>query len=155
MVKPSKSFCLSVCLVQGFNVVDQEKIDKFMLELDGTENKCKIQVVSLTRHLPPPSPHLSVSPVCLSTAKFGANAILGVSLAVCKAGAAEKGVPLYRHIADLAGHKDVILPVPVSEKVSFGGARFLPERLSLEQYNCLAITDHVYSSFLPLFSQGL
>lgn len=50
----------------------------------------------------------------LFTAKFGANAILGVSLAVCKAGAAEKGVPLYRHIADLAGHKDVILPVPVS-----------------------------------------
>ena len=47
-------------------------------------------------------------------AKFGANAILGVSLAVCKAGAAEKGVPLYRHIADLAGNKDVILPVPVS-----------------------------------------
>lgn len=56
----------------------------------------------------------SVWPVSLSTAKFGANAILGVSLAVCKAGAAEKGVPLYRHIADLAGHKDVILPVPVS-----------------------------------------
>ncbi|TNN29672.1 Beta-enolase [Liparis tanakae] len=55
-----------------------------MLELDGTENK----------------------------SQFGANAILGVSLAVCKAGAAEKGVPLYRHIADLAGNKDVILPVP-------------------------------------------
>lgn len=48
-----------------------------------------------------------------STAKFGANAILGVSLAVCKAGAAEKGVPLYRHIADLAGNPEVILPVPV------------------------------------------
>lgn len=47
------------------------------------------------------------------TAKFGANAILGVSLAVCKAGAAEKGVPLYRHIADLAGNQEVILPVPV------------------------------------------
>lgn len=57
--------------------------------------------------------------VRLSIAKFGANAILGVSLAVCKAGAAEKGVPLYRHIADLAGHKDVILPVPVSEKDLF------------------------------------
>lgn len=52
---------------------------------------------------------------CLpSPAKFGANAILGVSLAVCKAGAAEKGVPLYRHIADLAGNPEVILPVPVS-----------------------------------------
>ncbi|XP_016117405.1 beta-enolase-like [Sinocyclocheilus grahami] len=72
-------------LEKKFSVVDQEKIDKFMLELDGTENK----------------------------SKFGANAILGVSLAVCKAGAAEKGVPLYRHIADLAGNKDVILPVPV------------------------------------------
>ena len=54
------------------------------------------------------------------TAKFGANAILGVSLAVCKAGAAEKGVPLYRHIADLAGHKDVILPVPVSTRKWIG-----------------------------------
>lgn len=50
----------------------------------------------------------------VSSAKFGANAILGVSLAVCKAGAAEKGVPLYRHIADLAGNPNVILPVPVS-----------------------------------------
>lgn len=50
----------------------------------------------------------------VSSAKFGANAILGVSLAVCKAGAAEKGVPLYRHIADLAGNPKVILPVPVS-----------------------------------------
>lgn len=48
------------------------------------------------------------------SAKFGANAILGVSLAVCKAGAAEKGVPLFRHIADLAGNPEVILPVPVS-----------------------------------------
>ena len=45
---------------------------------------------------------------------FGANAILGVSLDVCKAGAAEKGVPLYRHIADLAGNPDLVLPVPVS-----------------------------------------
>ena len=50
----------------------------------------------------------------LPPAKFGANAIPGVSLAVCKAGAAEKGVPLYRHIADLAGNPELILPVPVS-----------------------------------------
>lgn len=53
-------------------------------------------------------------------AKFGANAILGVSLAVCKAGAAEKGVPLYRHIADLAGNPEVILPVPVSSREMVG-----------------------------------
>ncbi|XP_043928060.1 gamma-enolase-like isoform X2 [Protopterus annectens] len=46
----------------------------------------------------------------LGKAKFGASAVLGVSLAVCKAGAAEKGVPLYRHIADLAGNEDLVLP---------------------------------------------
>ena len=45
-----------------------------------------------------------------------ANAILGVSLAVCKAGAAEKDVPLYRHIADLAGNTELVLPVPVRHK---------------------------------------
>lgn len=104
--------------VQKLSVVEQEKIDKFMIELDGTENKC--------RWLPVPPETTCVhqqssckmlrshKPTFSSSAKFGANAILGVSLAVCKAGAAEKGVPLYRHIADLAGNKDVILPVPVS-----------------------------------------
>lgn len=51
---------------------------------------------------------------CNLPAKFGANAILGVSLAVCKAGAAERELPLYRHIAQLAGNSDLILPVPVS-----------------------------------------
>lgn len=52
--------------------------------------------------------------ILLPSAQFGANAILGVSLAICKAGAAEKGVPLYRHIADLAGNTELVLPVPVS-----------------------------------------
>lgn len=55
-------------LKESFQVTEQEAIDNFMIKLDGTENK----------------------------SKFGANAILGVSLAVCKAGAAQKGVPLYR-----------------------------------------------------------
>lgn len=59
--------------------------------------------------------HFCVLSIHIS-AKFGANAILGVSLAVCKAGAAKKGVPLYRHIADLAGNPEVILPVPVSSR---------------------------------------
>ena len=68
------------------DVMDQRAFDKFLLDIDGTENKSKL----------------------------GANAILGVSMAATKAAAAAKGVPLYRHIADVAGHKDVILPVPVS-----------------------------------------
>lgn len=53
---------------QGLEVTQQKEIDQLILKLDGTENK----------------------------SKFGANAILGVSLAVCKAGAAKKGVPLYK-----------------------------------------------------------
>ena len=48
--------------------LEQNKIDEMMLKMDGTDNKNKL----------------------------GANAILGVSMAVCKAGAAHKGVPLYR-----------------------------------------------------------
>mmetsp|Transcript_654 Transcript_654/g.802 ORF Transcript_654/g.802 Transcript_654/m.802 type:complete len:464 (+) Transcript_654:144-1535(+) len=44
--------------------------------------------------------------------KLGANAILGVSLAVCRAGAATCKVPLYQHIANLAKNQKVVLPVP-------------------------------------------
>lgn len=54
----------------------------------------------------------------MSAAQFGANAILGVSLAICKAGAAEKGAPLYRHIADLAGNTELVLPVPVRKLIT-------------------------------------
>nr|QWE91325.1 enolase [Placidida sp.] len=74
----------------GKDPAAQESIDKFMVEeLDATQNEwgwCK--------------------------SKLGANAILAVSLAVCKAGAAAVGVPLYRHIANLAGNKTLTLPVP-------------------------------------------
>uniref|UniRef100_A0A8C5C5F8 Beta-enolase n=2 Tax=Gadus morhua TaxID=8049 RepID=A0A8C5C5F8_GADMO len=94
---------------KNFSVVDQEKIDKFMLELDGTENK----------------------------SKFGANAILGVSLAVCKAGAAEKGVPLYRHIADLAGNKDVILPVPAFNVIN--GGSHAGNKLAMQEFMILPV----------------
>lgn len=70
---------------ENIDVKDQSKVDEFLIKLDGSQNKSKL----------------------------GANAILGVSLAVAKAGAAEKGVPLYVHISDLAGtKKPYVLPVP-------------------------------------------
>ncbi|KAL7838064.1 hypothetical protein AOLI_G00264680 [Acnodon oligacanthus] len=96
-------------LEKKLSVVDQEKIDSLMLELDGTENK----------------------------SKFGANAILGVSLAVCKAGAAEKGVPLFRHIADLAGHKDVILPVPAFNVIN--GGSHAGNKLAMQEFMILPV----------------
>uniref|UniRef100_A0A3Q1LMT0 Beta-enolase n=1 Tax=Bos taurus TaxID=9913 RepID=A0A3Q1LMT0_BOVIN len=94
---------------QKLSVVDQEKVDKFMIELDGTENK----------------------------SKFGANAILGVSLAVCKAGAAEKGVPLYRHIADLAGNPELILPVPAFNVIN--GGSHAGNKLAMQEFMILPV----------------
>ncbi|NRL36221.1 enolase, partial [Salmonella enterica subsp. enterica serovar Typhi] len=94
---------------KNVNVVEQEKIDKLMLDMDGSENK----------------------------SKFGANAILGVSLAVCKAGAAEKEVPLYRHIADLAGNKEVVLPVPAFNVIN--GGSHAGNKLAMQEFMILPI----------------
>ncbi|MFM7725164.1 MAG: phosphopyruvate hydratase, partial [Flavobacteriales bacterium] len=62
--------------LEGWDVTDQKGIDDYMLELDGTDNKGKI----------------------------GANAILGVSLAVAKAAAQECGMPLYRYVGGVNAH---------------------------------------------------
>ncbi|XP_058710963.1 alpha-enolase isoform X2 [Poecile atricapillus] len=108
-VKYVNEFLATALCTQNVNVVEQEKIDKLMLEMDGTENK----------------------------SKFGANAILGVSLAVCKAGAAEKGVPLYRHIADLAGNPEVILPVPAFNVIN--GGSHAGNKLAMQEFMILPV----------------
>lgn len=77
----------------GMNELDQVKIDDLMIAIDGTPNK----------------------------SKMGANAILGISLAVAKAGAGRKNVPLYRHFADLAGNdKQLVMPVPSFNVINGG-----------------------------------
>jgi enolase len=76
----------------GLNPENQTEIDTLLLDLDGTENK----------------------------SKMGANAILGISMAVCKAGAKVKGVPLYQHIGDLRGNSEFILPVPSLNVINGG-----------------------------------
>ncbi|MEQ2269528.1 phosphopyruvate hydratase [Xenotaenia resolanae] len=96
-------------LGEDVSVVEQEIIDQMMIDMDGTENKSKL----------------------------GANAILGVSLAVCKAGAAEKGVPLYRHIADLAGNPEVILPVPAFNVIN--GGSHAGNKLAMQEFMILPI----------------
>jgi len=78
---------------KNLNVKDQAAVDAFLNSLDGSANK----------------------------GKLGANAILGVSLAIAKAAAAEKGVPLYAHVADLAGtKKPYVLPVPFMNVINGG-----------------------------------
>ncbi|XP_032826418.1 alpha-enolase-like [Petromyzon marinus] len=107
-------------LSQSFSVVEQEAIDQFMLDLDGTENK----------------------------SKFGANAVLGVSLAVCKAGAGEKGVPLYRHIADLAGNSEVILPVPAFNVIN--GGSHAGNKLAMQEFMILPVGAESLSEALRM-----
>ena len=56
-------------------------------------------------------------------------------MAVCKAGAAEKNVPLYRHIADLAGHKDIIMPVPAFNVIN--GGSHAGNKLAMQEFMLL------------------
>ncbi|KNZ64643.1 phosphopyruvate hydratase [Puccinia sorghi] len=87
------SVIASKLISSGIAVTDQKAIDEFLIKLDGTANK----------------------------GNLGANAILGVSMAVAKAGAAEKGVPLYAHIAELAGTKTpYVLPLPCMNVINGG-----------------------------------
>ncbi|MBF00939.1 phosphopyruvate hydratase [Flavobacterium coralii] len=75
--------------IVGTSVFEQNGIDKMMIELDGTSNKSKL----------------------------GANAILGVSLAVAKAAANELGLPLYRYVGGVSGNT---LPVPMMNIINGG-----------------------------------
>jgi len=103
--------------------VEQAKIDEIMLKLDGTDNKNNL----------------------------GANAILGVSMAVCKAGAAHKGVPLYRHIADLAGVKDVILPVPALNIIN--GGSHAGNKLAMQEFMVLPVGASTFSEAMRMGSE--
>jgi enolase len=58
-------------------------------------------------------------------------------MAACKAGAAEKGVPLYRHIADLAGNKDVLLPVPAFNVIN--GGSHAGNKLAFQEFMILPV----------------
>jgi len=70
--------------------------------------------------------------------KLGANAILGVSLAVAKAGAAHSGIPLYQHIANLAGRShDFILPVPAFNVIN--GGSHAGNKLAMQEFMILPV----------------
>ena len=76
-------------LLSGLDALEQIKIDRALIELDGTPNK----------------------------GRLGANAILGVSLAVAKAAAMDSGLPLYRYVG---GSQASLLPVPMMNIINGG-----------------------------------
>jgi enolase len=76
----------------GRDCTKQKETDDLMIELDGTPNKSKL----------------------------GANAILAVSMAVCKAGALESNLPLYEYVANLVDSKRLTLPIPQMNVINGG-----------------------------------
>ncbi|KAI0502434.1 hypothetical protein KFK09_017384 [Dendrobium nobile] len=103
------------------NWEDQAEVDRIMLELDGTPNKSKL----------------------------GANAILGVSLSICRAGAGAKGVPLYRHIQEISGTKYLVMPVPAFNVIN--GGSHAGNNLAMQEFMILPVGA---SSFAEAFRMG-
>jgi len=104
----------------GKDPTQQAELDDIMISLDGTENK----------------------------ARLGANAILGASLALSKAGAAAKGVPLYQHFADLAGNSSLMLPVP-SFNVINGGSH-AGNKLAFQEFMILPTGAKSFSEAMQM-----
>lgn len=92
--------------IMGLDAADQNALDTQLIELDGTANK----------------------------AKFGANAILGVSMAAARAAAAAFGLPLYRYIGGINAR---ILPVPMMNIVN-GGAH-AANNLDIQEFMVLPV----------------
>jgi len=92
--------------VIGMDPTNQRIIDETMIELDATPNK----------------------------SKYGANAILGISLAASKAGAAAKGIPLYAHYAQLAGNTQEKFTMPVPCFNVINGGSHAGNKLAFQEY---------------------
>lgn len=99
----------------GRPIVDQTTLDRFLIQLDGTENKSRL----------------------------GANAILGVSLAFCRAKARAAKLPLYRYIAELSNvSTELSLPMPMFNIVN--GGKHSNSGLSVQEFKIvpLGITEY-------------
>ena len=106
--------------VLGMEAFDQVAVDRAMIELDGTKTK----------------------------GRLGANAILGVSLAVAKAAAAESGQPLYRY---LGGANARTLPVPMMNIIN-GGAH-ADNRLDLQEFMIMPVGAARFSEALRMATE--
>ncbi len=90
----------------GLDATNQVKIDQILLDLDGSENKKNL----------------------------GANAILGVSMAVAKAAAQSSGLPLYRYIGGAGAH---ILPVPLMNIIN--GGQHANNKLDIQEFMIMPV----------------
>ena len=103
--------------VVGQSVFEQNKIDQLMIDLDGTANKSKL----------------------------GANALLGVSLAVAKAAANELGMPLYRYIGGVSGNT---LPVPMMNIINGGSHSDAP--IAFQEFMVMPVAADSFSKAMQM-----
>lgn len=108
----------------GLDCSHQQTIDNIMLKLDGTENKDK----------------------------FGANAILPVSMAVTKAGAAAKGIPLYSYIGELFGVIPHKLPVPMCNVIN--GGKHAGQENSIQEHMLMPTGAKCFTEGIRMVSES-
>ncbi|HSI74982.1 MAG TPA: phosphopyruvate hydratase [Lunatimonas sp.] len=104
----------------GFDVFEQNQIDNLMISLDGTKNKSKL----------------------------GANAILGVSLAVAKAAAMEAGQPLFRYIGGVNAHT---LPVPMMNILN--GGSHADNAIDFQEFMVMPVGAETFAESLRMGTQ--
>ncbi|UZJ45756.1 phosphopyruvate hydratase [Marinimicrobium sp. C6131] len=106
-------------LLVGKDAADQRALDKIMIDADGTENK----------------------------SKFGANAILAVSLAAAKAAAIDKGIPLYQHIAEVNGTAGKYsMPVPMMNILN--GGEHADNNVDIQEFMIQPVSAKTFSEAL-------
>ncbi|MBN1502419.1 phosphopyruvate hydratase [Candidatus Woesearchaeota archaeon] len=106
--------------LNGIDCANQKDIDNRLNELDSTQNK----------------------------ARLGANAILAVSIGVCRAGALSKQLPLYKYVAELAGNKDLVMPVPAMNVIN--GGRHAGNKLDFQEFMILPVGARSFSEGLRM-----
>jgi len=117
--------------IVGKSPADQKAIDDLMVqELDGSKNEWG-----------------------WSKSKLGANAILGVSMAVCKAGAASKGMPLYKHIAELAGNPTDKMYMPVPAFNVINGGSHAGNKLAMQEFMILPVGASSFTEAMKMGSE--
>lgn len=107
----------------GMDCKYQETLDNVMLKLDGTENK----------------------------EKLGANSILPVSMAIAKAGAAAKDLPLYGYIAELFGVLPQVMPVPMCNVIN--GGKHAGQENSIQEHMLMPTGSKTFHEGIRMISE--
>lgn len=107
----------------GMDASDQQAIDHRLIELDGTKNKHKL----------------------------GANAMLAVSLAVAKAAAASKGLPLYQHVGELAGNTNFTLPLPMLNILN--GGKHAEGSTDIQEFMIMPVGAETFADAMQIASE--